>query len=163
MDRKFQPHTSSLGGLQANVIVLIIWLAPAILGIFLPNVSYLGLIIPVVFLLIEKESALVRNHAGQALALYLITNAIQIVLGIVVSVLALGGAVVTAATPGGSGAGIYTVMASAGIGGLFILAVAIFSFVFAIIACVRGWKWENYTLPIVGRFGKWLTKTIKIN
>lgn len=155
---RYPEHTASLFDLDANVVVLITWLSPFILS-FIPLVKYVAFLAPLVILYLEKNSDLVRQHAGQAGALqlcYLIINIIQGTL--------LGGLTIASlfAIPFnhvniiGGGLAIILILIAI-IFALFTLAF----FIFSVIAMVKGYHWEEYTLPVIGAFGTWLTKTIK--
>jgi uncharacterized membrane protein len=66
---KYEKHKSSLG-LDANIVVLIVWLGGSVISTF-KNVSFLAIAVPIVIYFIEKDSKLVRAHALQAIGLFL--------------------------------------------------------------------------------------------
>jgi uncharacterized Tic20 family protein len=151
-------HKSSIGDFDANIVVLMVWLGPIILGLVFSTVHYLGIIVPLIFLLLEKKSNLVRNHAGQSLTLSIVTVALQFLFSFL-SVLIIGGAYYTASPDGLVDVGRLTGL---GIGGFLILIPRLIQLVFIIIGCVKGWNWRLYYLPLVGRLGNWFTKTVRL-
>jgi Putative regulator of cell autolysis len=161
MNEKFSEHTSSLGDLPANTVVLMVWLGAIVLNIIFPRMSYLGLLVPLAFLLLEKKSPLVRAHAGQALALYIVVNILAVIMGIVFGIVFATS--VAATTVIGSGAGTIFSFAGTGVVGIISLVLFICQVVFVIIACVKGHKWEAYNIPLINNLGQWLTAHIKIS
>lgn len=67
-----QTHSdkSSLG-LQANVVILIIWFGGFVISLIEP-IAMFAFAVPFVILFLEKDSNLVRSHAIQAVSLYII-------------------------------------------------------------------------------------------
>ena len=74
---KHTPHKSSLG-IQANIVILIIWFGGFVISIIEP-IAMFAFAVPFVILFLEKDSNLVRSHAIQAVSLYII-NIILIIL-----------------------------------------------------------------------------------
>jgi len=66
---KYEPHKSSLG-LDANIVILIVWFGGSVISSF-KNVSFLAIAVPIVIYFIEKDSKLVKSHALQAIGLFL--------------------------------------------------------------------------------------------
>lgn len=144
MELKFEEHDSSLN-IKANIMVLIVWFAPFVLNIF-TSIRYLGFIIPIVFLLLEKKSELVRRHASQALVI----NLIQFVLYLV----------------------FYVVFASVLFGGFWLFywffsgifsLVNIGILVIAILQAIKGYQWTYLNLPIIGNLAESIEKLVKLN
>lgn len=97
------------------------------------NLESLSPLIAVVVLFLEKESGLVKGHAANALALTIFTALISILLTISI------------------------------VGILFLPILAILLFIFAIIATLRGWKYQSYEMPWVQGIVRWLDKTFRLN
>lgn len=70
------PHKSSLG-MDANKPVIIFWLVASVL-MFIPFGGVLSFVCPLVFLIMEKESAFVRFHAWQCMIYSIILGIINI-------------------------------------------------------------------------------------
>ncbi|HYE82509.1 MAG TPA: hypothetical protein VEG39_10150 [Clostridia bacterium] len=85
--KKIVPHKSAIGGMDANVLALIAYIASAALG-FIPLLRYFAWLAPLAIFFMEKESGFVKFNAMQSFVLNLIGAA----LGFVVSVL-IGGTV----------------------------------------------------------------------
>jgi len=156
--QKGKHHKSSFWDLDANIVVLMVWLGPIVLNAIFTSINYLGIIVPLAFLLIEKKSMLVRNHAGQSLTLYIATGVLYFVLSFL-SILFTGGAYYTASPDGTVDVGR---LAGLGIGGFLMMLPKLMQLVFIIIACIRGWNWEEYHLPFIGQIGDWFTKNIQL-
>jgi len=151
-------HKSSIGDLDANIVVLMVWLGPIILNAIFTSINYLGIIVPLAFLLIEKKSSLVRNHAGQSLTLSIATAVLYFIFSFL-SILFTGGAYYTASPDG-------TVdvrrLTGLGVGGLLMMLPGLIQLIFIVIGCVKGWNWQAYHLPLIGKLGDWFTDKIKL-
>lgn len=156
--KKVTQHKSSIGELDANIVVLLVWLGPIVLNAVFSNINYLGIIVPLAFLLLERESQLVRNHAGQALALYIATGVLYFILSFI-GILFAGGAYYTASA--GGSVDIFK-MAGLGIAGFLVIIPTLVQLVFLTLACIKGWNWQNYYLPLIGDIGEWFTQKIKL-
>ncbi|MFV0552765.1 MAG: DUF4870 domain-containing protein [Anaerorhabdus sp.] len=144
MNKKYEPHKSSILGLDANVASLLIYLIPFLIGVF----SYGGIwgnftwIVPLLALIFEKDSKLVKFHGWQALLMTLFYGAV--------------GVVTTVVGVSTSFAGIFTGSAGAIVSGAaIVIIVGIISIIFAvleIIAAVKAYGWVSYRLPIIGKW-----------
>lgn len=65
---KHTPHKSSFG-VNANIVILIVWFGAFILSLIEP-ISFLSFSIPFIILFMETESSLVKQHAIQAISLF---------------------------------------------------------------------------------------------
>ena len=65
------PHKSTIGGMDANLLALIAYIASAAVG-FIPLLRYLAWLAPLVIFFMEKESGFVKFHAMQSFVLNLI-------------------------------------------------------------------------------------------
>jgi len=150
-------HKSTIGNLDANIVVLMVWLGPIILNAIFTSINYLGIIVPIIFLLIEKKSSLVRNHAGQSLTLSIVTVILYFIFSFL-SIMFTGGSYYTASPDG-------TVdvqrLTGLGIGGMLMMIPRLVQLVFIIVGCVKGWNWQAYYLPLIGKLGDWFTKNIQ--
>ncbi len=136
------PHKSTIGGMDANLVALIAYIASAAVG-FIPLLRYLAWLAPLVIFFMEKESGFVKFHAMQSFVLNLIGAAF----GFVVSVL-IGGAV--AAALGGR----YANAAALGFAGIIGLLTTVGSLVilaFAVIAMINAYKYNMYHIPLAGK------------
>ena len=142
VNNPIQPHNSSVGGLQANVMALLCYLAGSLLG-FVPGIKYVAWLAPLAIFLLEKESRFVRFHAMQAFLL----DAVGVILGLLVSLL-LGG--IWAATAANTYAAAAGALGSTAIVGLLATVVSLIILVFAVIAMTKAYKYETYRIPIIG-------------
>jgi len=135
---KVDPHKSSLGEMDANVLALLVYLAPIILA-WIPVIKYLAWAIPLVIFFIEKKSNFVRFHSMQAILL----SVVGAIIVFIISVIILGA--VTASyyySYGGWGAiGLVTALA---------LIVTLVIVVFEIIAMVNAYGYKEYRIPLLG-------------
>ena len=83
----YQPHRSSLGGLDANIMALLCYLVTFVGGL-IPVVKYVAWLLPLVIVFLEKESGLVKFHAMQAFVL----NLISFVVTVLITILTVVGA-----------------------------------------------------------------------
>ncbi len=152
MNKIYEPHKSSLFDLNANIVILIVWWGASLINFF-THIKFLSFIIPLIFLLLEKKSPLVREHAGQALALNILSSLVAFGVTLI-GVISTGMAIVL-----GSGK---ILLALAALLGFFAIVLSIAILVFSIIATVKGWSWEELNIPILGPIGKFFTDKIKL-
>lgn len=141
----YEPHKSSVGGLDANVLAMLTYIAGIIIC-FIPGIRYFAFLVPLVIYLMEKESVFVKFHAFQAFIL----NATCAILSFLVSVV-VGGIVSASITS----YNYYTISSSLGVLGVLGFIVTIISIViavFAIIAMVKAYQYTEYRIPIAGKF-----------
>lgn len=65
---KHSPHKSSFG-VNANIVILVVWFGAFFLSLIEP-ISFLSFSIPFIILFMESESTLVKQHAIQAISLF---------------------------------------------------------------------------------------------
>lgn len=144
MNKKYDEHKSSILGLEANIVSLLIYLIPFIVGIFsyghiLGNLTW---IIPLLAILLEKNSKLVKFHGWQALLMTLIyglIGAITVFFGATVSVASLFA---------GSAGGLMSGMGIILINGIVSIIIAVLE----IIAAIKAFGWVSYRLPFIGKW-----------
>lgn len=137
--KKFEPHKSSIGGIDANVMALIAYLGSAVLG-FIPGIRYVAFLLPIVIYIIEKNSQFVKFHAMQSILLSVFNWAIAIVYVILVGI---------AAGTGNMGAlGIISILA------IVYYLIAIVFLVFFIIAAIKAYQYIGYKIPVVGNIAE---------
>jgi len=143
----FQPSNSKIGNLEAKYMVLIAYFGAAVLGL-IPGVQYVAWLVPLIIFFVDKENKFIAFHAIQALFLELVVVIIAIIFAIVAAV-AVAGATLSAATLsyGGLYAGAGVILAAT-----VITAIAgILVLVLAIISAMKGYKYEIYLAPLVGK------------
>ncbi len=139
--RKIEPHKASIGGMDANLLALIAYIASTVIG-FIPLLRYFAWLAPLVIFLMEKESGFVKFHAMQSFVLNLMGAA----LGFIVTVL-IGGSVAAAI---GSRAGA-AALGFAGLVGLLTTAISVIILIFAVIAMINAYKYNIYYIPLAGK------------
>jgi uncharacterized membrane protein len=141
-----EPHKSSIGNLDANVVALLAYLAAGIIG-WIPYIGYIAWAVPLVFFFMEKSSTFVKFHAMQAFVL----NAISAIIGFLLTVI-IGGVVGAAAINDLEGA-MGALAAVAAIGVIVTIISLIFT-IFAIIALVNAYKYKMYYIPLIGKLAE---------
>jgi uncharacterized membrane protein len=149
----FQPSNSKLGNMDAKWMILIAYFGSVVLG-FIPGASYVAWLVPLIVFFIDKENKFIAFHAMQSFLLGVVAAVIYIIMGIIV-LASTAGAVAGAVTlnPYAFGAGLGVILVT----GAVAVVVAIIVLIFAILACVKGFKYEIYEIPLVG---KWSEKIV---
>ena len=148
-----QPHRSSLGGVNANVMALLSYLAALIVS-FVPFVGRVSWIAPLIIFFAEKESGLVRFHAMQAFVIQLLNMVINGIASVLV-----GGTFFAASI---SNLGIFA-LGSWGIGIVLSLLLGIVSLlilIFSIIAMVKAYRYQVYEIVGIGRLTRFFLSKI---
>lgn len=114
---RHSPHRSSFG-VNANLIVLVVWFGGFVLSLVEPIAS-LAFLVPVVIFFVERESALVKQHALQAMALYLF------------NIIAAG------------------LMSLFPFLGLMFWIVALIELALVLAAAQKGWYYHEFRLPVI--------------
>lgn len=143
----YQPHKSSLGGLDANIMALLCYLATGIIA-WIPYVQYVAWLAPLIIYFVEKESPLVRFHAMQAFVIQAVVQAVNIVLSILMTILIPFWAADAVSFMFGLGGGIFSIIIL--LIKLIIFAFEIVALVFEIIAIIKAYKYIAYPIPVIG-------------
>lgn len=141
MNNSIQPHKSSIGDIQANIMALLCYLAAGILA-FVPGIRYIAWLAPLVLFFIEKESRFIKFHAMQAFVL----NAISTILSLLVSLVFRSVFTVSVYNPYSA----YSAIGFAGIIGMLTSVISIVMLVLAILAMVKAYKYLEYRIPLIG-------------
>ncbi len=148
MMRQAPPHKASAIFMDANVLALLCYIIPLVL-MWIPYISYLAWVFPLVIYLMEKQSPFIRFHALQNLVFSIVRLLIGIVLGILIAILAS-----IAVAAGGFGAAI-GIAAFSGIAGIILNILFV---VFGVMAAIKSYAYVEYEIPVVGKltrkFGK---------
>ena len=137
----YNPHKSSMGNLNANVMALLCYIASVVVSL-IPVVRYVAWLAPLALFLMEKQSKFVKFHAMQSFLLHIVSA----VLGFLVSVV-LGGILGVSAM---SAATYYVATGLAGIISLLTSAISLVILVFAIIAMVGAYQYKETHIPVIG-------------
>ncbi|MGI6333719.1 MAG: DUF4870 domain-containing protein [Saccharofermentanales bacterium] len=139
-----EPHKSSIGNLDANVMALLAYLVTGIL-MFIPYISYVAWLAPLVLYFLEKQSGFVRFHTMQAFILNVINFLLSTLIGgiIVASISAAAHRATSLEDIGSS-------LAVAGVVTVIFTIISIIITIFAIIALVKAYKYQFYKLPLIG-------------
>lgn len=144
----YEPHKSSIGGMDANTMALLSYIASVVVS-WIPGIGYFGWLVPLALFFIEKESAFVKFHAMQAFVLEAVCAILSFLITVVV------GGIVSA-----SFYNAYTAYSALGMLGLISTIVIVISLVitvFAIIAMVKAYKYQEYHVPLAGGIAEKLT------
>lgn len=142
--KTYEPHKSSIGGMDANVAALLAYLIAIIMN-FIGGAQWFAWIVPLVFFLMEKDSMLVKFHAAQAFVLAVVGAIIYIILSIISTAIAWS-YVGTALATGNPFAAVGGVIAIGAIGVVIAIIIAIFE----ILAMVNAYKYKEYEIPWIG-------------
>ena len=145
--QRFQPSVSKIGGIDAKYMILIAYFGATVLGL-IPGVKYVAWLVPLIIFFIDKENKFIAFHAMQAFLLEIVAFVISIILAIILLASAAGMA--TSAVSGnllGVGAGAGAAIAATAITAI----VSIIVLIFAILAAVKGYGYEIYEIPLVGK------------
>ena len=148
-----QPHKSSLGGIDANVMAMLSYLAALIVG-FVPFIGRVSWIAPLVIFFVEKESGFVRFHAMQAFVIQLISMLVSGIASVLV-----GGTFFAASI---SSLGIFAI-GSWGIGVILSLLLGVVSlliFILSIVALVKAYHYQVYEMIGIGRLTRFFLSKV---
>ena len=138
MNNSNQPHKSSIGDMQANIMALLCYLVSSVL-VFVPGLMYVAWLAPLVIFFLEKESRFVKFHAMQAFVL----DAVGILLGLLVTLL-FGG----------------ISYESFAFVGTLVTIISITILVFAIYAMLKAYRYVEYSIPFIGKISAALTSKV---
>ena len=79
---KTAPHKSSLGGLDANLMALLCYVAAFVIGL-IPGIRYVAFLAPLALYFLEKGSRFVKFHAMQAFMLQLLYMLLNLILSLI--------------------------------------------------------------------------------
>lgn len=140
----YEPHKSSIGGMDANVLALLTYIASVVIS-WIPGIRYFAWLVPLIFFIMEKQSKLVKFHAMQSFIL----NAICAVLAFLLSVV-VGGIVTATLVRSYSVGYAYSALGALGVISFLVAAVCIVITIFSIIAMVKAYGYKEYHIPLVG-------------
>ena len=168
-DKVYEPHKSSIGNVDANLIAAGCYGAAIILS-FIPFASWIAWAAPLVVYCIEKKSLLVKFHSVQALVLNAIGSVLYLVLWIVRLV------VYRAIYPSNydwtdywNGTSNYyqDLRTAATVSTVFTIVIYVVALGLAalqIIAALKAYKYTEYKIPVVGGIAaKVSEKLAKVN
>lgn len=143
MNRTYEQHESSILGIEANLVCVILYLLLILAGFIPSGVRFLIWLIPLLLCLFEKKSVLVRYHAAQCVMIQIIRAIIETVVWLI-----------AAGSAGGSllfGFNVLAFVGSMGIYGLVLGILMITFFVFEVKAMLRAFHWITYPIPFIGQ------------
>ncbi|MDD2208362.1 MAG: DUF4870 domain-containing protein [Bacilli bacterium] len=153
MSKTKDAHKSSIGEMDANKMAVITYIGGGVFG-FIPGLYYFSWVVPLVIYILEKKSKFVKKNALQSLSLQIVSSVILFILYFIV-----GGIIKKSysGNPLSYLSGVYT-------GHSFISDLAtIVSVIFAvvvIIAMIKAYNYQEYTIPLIGKFTKVLKKNL---
>lgn len=164
----YQPHKSTIGGISANYVAVACYVA-AIVCSYIPILNYVAWLAPLAIYFLEKESALVKFHAVQALILNAAGAFIYFILGIVglivinsisspsdISVMLAGPSVINDYN--------LTVEFIGKMFNGFALIITVLITVLEIWAALNALKYTEYKIPVIGAIAEKVSKKLsKVN
>lgn len=140
----YEPHKSSIGGVDANVMALLAYIASIVIC-WIPGIRYFAWLVPLVFFLVEKQSKFVKFHAMQSFILNVVCAVLAFLLSVVV------GGIVTATLVRSYAYGYaYSSLGLLGVISFLTAAIGVVITVFAIIAMVKAYGYKEYHIPLIG-------------
>ncbi|MEW8994255.1 DUF4870 domain-containing protein [Clostridium sp.] len=136
----YEPHKSSIGNIDANVMALIAYGA-AIVVIFIPGIKIIAWLAPIVIYILEKDSNFVKFHAMQAFLI----NIVGIIFSSIIFMIIGGSLGLMFFRPLAYGA-LGTILLSAIITGIVAIVITIFE----IISMVKCYEYKEYEIPLIG-------------
>ena len=150
----YEPHKSSIGGMDANLMALLVYIAPVVIS-WIPGVGYFAWLIPLVLFFMEKQSDLVKFHAVQSCILYVISALLSFLVSVVF------GSIVAASVYSVHSA--YAALGMVGLIGTLTMIISLLITIFAIIAMVKAWGYKEYHIPLVGSLSEKLKTSLDKN
>ena len=115
---KYEKHKSTFG-MDANIAVILVWFGGTLVSWVRP-IAFLAIAVPFVFYFMEKDSKLVKSHALQAIALFLV-SLIAYIISFLIPILLL----------------------------ISLWAIPLFNLIVSILAVIKGYAWEEYEVPLI--------------
>ena len=143
---KTAPHKSSLGGLDANLMALLCYVAAFVIGL-IPGIRYVAFLAPLALYFLEKGSRFVKFHAMQAFMLQLLYMLLNLILSLIGTAVLAGSATSLIM---GSAVGLGTALGGGAIFGVLIGSVSLVAWVLAIVAAVKAYGYTEYEIPLLG-------------
>ena len=137
----YEPHKSSIGGLDANLVALLAYIVSVVVS-WIPLVRYVAWLAPLAVFFMEKQSGFVKFHTMQSFVLQVFGAVLSFLLTVVV-----GGII------GAGSANVYTAYAAIGISsilGIITIVISVVIMIFAILAMIGAWKYKEYHIPLAG-------------
>lgn len=144
--KTYEPHKSSLGSMDANVMALLCYVIAAVIS-FIPYVQFVAWLVPLYIYKKETNSELVKFHAIQAFALYLVSAIISLILNIIIWTTTV--ATIASGFSIGFGAFGAAVVLSTIVG-----IISLIFLIFAIITIIKAYKYEEYSIPFFGNLSQ---------
>lgn len=142
MEYQVQPHKSSLGNVDANVMALLAYFITFLVGL-IPGVRNVAWALPIVLFFIESGSGFVKFHALQAFILNIVGFAIGLIVTLIFGGLMFGA--VTSYESAGMALGMM------GIVGILSFIVTVVLLIFSIMAAIKAYQYKEYRLPLIGK------------
>ncbi|MCL2351991.1 MAG: hypothetical protein FWC55_05605 [Firmicutes bacterium] len=137
-----EAHKSSIGGLQANIAVLVMFIAMAVVS-WIWLLGWVAWVVPLVFFFMEKESKFVKFEAVQALVLGIVNAVIQIIFKIFYWIL----------LPRDWYSSLRYLNGGFGTFAIFSALATIVSIIFSLIVLYvvyQAFRWKQIELPVIG-------------
>ena len=137
---------SSIGEMDANVILIIMYISSLVLYL-LPGVCYFSWVVAMIVYIFESKNEFVKKQAGQAIMLFLVGSVFSLIMYLVqlalVPVTYIQYADITLAG--------FRLFLSSLVGTIYVI-VTIIIFILSIIASIRVYNYNDYTMPIIGDY-----------
>ncbi len=145
--RQVQPHKSSIGDMNANIMAFLVYIIAIVIS-FIPVVTYVSWLVPLIIFLIEKKSSFVKFHAMQSLLLYAVATVISIIFAIITAIITAG-ALAAAASGNFTGA-----FGGAVAIGIIALIIGIIFAVLGILSMIFAFQYKQFKIPVIGNIAE---------
>lgn len=138
----WEAHKSNIFDGDANVMALIAY-AASIVIIFIPGISFISWLVPLIFYFVENKSNFVKFHAMQALLLNIAGIVVKFILGLLA-----GGNIIAVIF------GRHSVFNWGTLAVTFIFSgiISLIIIIFEIIAMIKAYNYEEYKIPLIGNW-----------
>jgi uncharacterized membrane protein len=140
-----EPHKSSIGNLDANIMALIAYVGAAVVS-WIPGLRYVAWLVPLVIFFLEKNSGFVKFHAMQAFILNLLGQIIVFIVSVVI-----GGIVAASYRNIITGYNPVAALGALGVISAVVIIVSLIITIFAAIAIYNAYMYKDYHIPVVGK------------
>lgn len=152
---KNYPHHSSIGNLDANLIAFFAYIIPMVMS-FLNIGASIAWIVPLVILIMEKESDFVNRHAAHSLTFFIITGVIHLFFSFILGSLFLTNWIGNLAIIGffyNSGVGILSLVL-----GVIGAILSFVLFICKIICLIKAYNYTDPSIPCITPLANYILK-----
>ena len=153
MSNSVEPHKSSIGDTNANIIAMVTYIASVIIA-FIPYVQWFSWIVPLIFFFMEKNSPFVKFHAMQSTLLHIVSAIFSLIFSIITWVIISSNPWYAYGSLFLGGGGPLLILS------IFGLIVTIVIAILAVLAMYNAYMYKAYHIPALGNLAdKFMAKS----